>query len=92
MKVIIIDWAFEKGIVAEGEWDGKLHDKEYAKINGELYNTHTMYIDKPEVRQFVNEIIIEKKRLENIAHDYFFQSINEINKRGYVARKQNSPR
>lgn len=81
MKVIIVDWAFDKGIVVSGETDGKLVDNSYIKVDGELYNTATVYHDTPENRQFINEIVTEHRRLKDIAQTYFFEQLNEISRR-----------
>jgi len=49
-KVIVFDMAFAKGIIAEGETDGKLIDKHYIKVNGELYNYACVLKDTSEAR------------------------------------------
>lgn len=56
-KVIIVDMALSKGIVAEGETDGQIVDKYYLRVNGELYHSIMVLADTSEARCAVDLVV-----------------------------------
>jgi len=68
-KVIVFDMAFAKGIIAEGETDGKLVDKYYIKVAGELYNSSCVLTDTSEARCAV-ELAVKVKIAQDNAASY----------------------
>lgn len=53
--------AMNKGVIVEGETDGKLHDQYYMKVNGELYHYTCILIDTSEARCALDLIVKANK-------------------------------
>ena len=68
-KVIVIDMAFNKGVIAEGETDGKLIDNNYVKVNGELYHEFMVLTDTSEARCAV-DLLVKVNKAANDAVSY----------------------
>ena len=68
-KVIVFDMALAKGVIDKGETDGKLVDKYYLKVNGELYHSACVLQDTSEA-QCALELVVKASRAAEEAKSF----------------------
>ena len=69
MQVIVFDMTFAKGVITEGETDGKLVDKHYLRVNGELYHSMCVLKNTSEARCAV-ELVVKANQAAESAKSY----------------------
>ena len=65
MQVIVFDTAFAKGVINEGETDGKIIDKHYLRVNGELYYSMCVLKNTSEARCAVELVVKANQAAES---------------------------